>query len=72
MQIFTVTFFYLIFKAVYTFSITLLQECTLSEKRYKSCHWGCTYSKGKLLSISGVNMYILGVNMFILGAICTF
>jgi len=52
------------------------------KKRYKSCHWGCTFSKGTLLSILGanmyilgankymlcVNMYILGVNMYILGA----
>jgi len=22
--------------------------CELSEKRNKSCHWGCTFSKGKL------------------------
>jgi len=38
------------------------------KKRYKSCHWGCTFSKGKLLSIFGANMYILGANMYILGA----
>jgi len=25
---------------------------TLSEKRHKSFHWGCTFSKSKLLSIS--------------------
>jgi len=41
---------------------------TLSEKRYKSCHWGCTFSKGKLLSILGANMDIVGANMYILGA----
>jgi len=41
--------------------------CTLSEKRYKSCHWGCTFSKCKLLYVLGVNMYILSVNMYILG-----
>jgi len=48
-------------------------------KRYKSCHWGCTFSKGKLLSILGVNKYILGANIYILGVnlyiqvlICTF
>jgi len=41
---------------------------TLSEKRYKSCHWGCTFSKGKLLSILGANMYISGANLYILGA----
>jgi len=38
------------------------------KKRYKSCQWGCTFSKGTLLSILGVNMYILGVDMYILGA----
>jgi len=39
------------------------------KKRYKSCHWGCTFSKGKLLSILGANnMFILSVNMYILGA----
>jgi len=38
------------------------------KKRYKRCHWGCTFLKGKLLSILGANMYILGV-MYILGAI---
>jgi len=38
------------------------------KKRYKSCHWGCTFSKGKLLSILGANMDILGANMYILGA----
>jgi len=31
-------------------------------------HWGCTFSKAKLLSILVANMYILGVNMYILGA----
>jgi len=40
---------------------------TLSEKRYKSCHWGCTFSKDKLLSIVGANRYILGAEMYILG-----
>jgi len=44
------------------------------KKRYKSCHWGCTFLKSKLLSIldankyiAGANMYILGPNMYILG-----
>jgi len=36
--------------------------------RYKSCHCGCTFSKGKLLSILDANMCILGANMCILGA----
>jgi len=38
------------------------------KKRYKSCHWGCTFSKRKLLSILGANMYILAANIYILGA----
>jgi len=41
---------------------------SLSEKKVKSCHRGCTFSKGKLLSTLGANMYILSVNMYILGA----
>jgi len=48
--------------------VDLCIASTLSEKRYKSCHWGCTYSKGKLLSILGANLYILGANMYISGA----
>jgi len=28
------------------------------KKRYKIGHWGCTSSKGKLLSILGANLYI--------------
>jgi len=35
------------------------------KKRYKSCHWDCTFSKAKLLSILGANMYSLGANMYI-------
>jgi len=42
-------------------------SCILSEKRYKSCHGGCTFSKGKLLSILCANMYI-GANMYISAA----
>jgi len=49
-------------------SMILTQMYTLRKKRYKSCHWGCTFSKGKLLYILGVNMYILGANKYILGA----
>jgi len=41
---------------------------TLSEKLYECGHWGCTFSKGKLLSILGAHMYILGANINILGA----
>jgi len=44
-----------------------ISQHTLSEKRYKSGLWGCTFSKGKLLSILGANMYILGANIYILG-----
>jgi len=40
-----------------------LEIYSLRKKRYKSCHWGCTFSKGKLLSILGANMYILGANV---------
>jgi len=40
-----------------------------SQKKYESCHWDRTFSKGKLLSILSANMYILCVNMSILGAI---
>jgi len=39
-----------------------------SQKKGISCHWGCTFSKSKLLSILGANMYIFGVNTYILGA----
>jgi len=42
-----------------TFSKSYKIHLTLSEKRYKSCHWGCTFSKGKLLSILCANLYIL-------------
>jgi len=43
------------------------QICALTEKKKnESCHWGFTFSKGKLLSILGPNMYILAANMYIL------
>jgi len=51
-----------IFFTVYDFNPNVHSQ----KKRYKSCHWGCTFSKGKLLYILGVNMYILGANMQIL------
>jgi len=38
--------------------LMLVLKTTLSEKRYKGCHLGCTFSKGKLLSILGANMDI--------------
>jgi len=41
------------------------------KKRYKSCHWGCTFSKGQLLSILVANMYILSICTFKV-LICTF
>jgi len=39
-----------------------------SEKRYKSHHWGCTFSKWKTFVHLGTNIYFLGANMYILGA----
>jgi len=36
------------------------------KKRYKSCHWGCTFSKGTLLYILASEMYILAPEMYIL------
>jgi len=42
--------------------------CVSQKKRYKSCHWGCTFSKGTLLSILGANMYVSVANTYILGA----
>jgi len=36
------------------------------KKRYKSCHWGCTFSKGTLLYILVSEMYILAPEMYIL------
>jgi len=57
------------YKAVVWFGYLLVQNYRVQQKkRYKSCHWGCTFLKGKLLSILGANMYILSVNMYILGA----
>ncbi len=43
------------------------KHCTLSEKKYKSCHWGSTFSKCTLLYLLGTNMYTLGTNMDPLG-----
>jgi len=64
--------------------VVFLSQVTKSEsevhsqkKKVQICHWGCTFSKGKLLSILGANMYSLGqvlicifsdANMYILGA----
>jgi len=45
---------------------TVLKGSSLSEKRYKSRHWGCTFSKGK--TFVHFSVYILGANMYILGA----
>jgi len=33
---------------------------TLSEKRYKSCHWCCTFSKGTLLYPKASYWYLSG------------
>jgi len=30
---------------------------SLSEKKYKSCHWGVTFSKGTLLYLKGAYMH---------------
>jgi len=30
------------------------------KKRYKSCHWGCTFSKGTLLYLKGAYRYLNG------------
>ncbi len=35
----------------------------LSEKRYKRCHFGSTFSKGALLYFLDINVYALGTNM---------
>jgi len=35
---------------------------SLSEKRYKSCHWGGTFSKGTLLYLKGAYWYLNGTN----------
>jgi len=50
-----------------------MNTCTVTplhspKKRYKSCHWGCPFSKGKRLSILVANMYISGADTYILGA----
>jgi len=37
--------------------ITTINTCTL-RKRYKSCHWGCTFSKGTLLYLKGAYWYL--------------
>jgi len=46
----------------------LLLQYTLRKKGTKAVTGGCTFSKGKLLSILGANMCILCANMCILGA----
>jgi len=53
---------------IYVWANYSLGGTTLRKKRYKSCHWGCTFLKGKLLSVLVANMYISGANMYILGA----
>jgi len=56
-----------IFSIFFLYIQYTLSPHTLRKKRYKICHWGCTFSKGQLLSILGANMYILGQVV-----ICTF
>jgi len=29
----------------------LFLSCWYAQKKYKSCHWGCTFSKGTLLLV---------------------
>jgi len=53
-------------KRLYGSIKSLWHPCT-QKKRYEICRWGCTVSKGKILSILG-SMYILGVNVYISGA----
>jgi len=46
------------------FSLLNIINYTLRKKKVqKSCHWSCTFTKGKLLAILGANKYILGANM---------
>jgi len=48
------------------------------KKRYKSCHWGGTFSKGTLLYLKGAYWYLNGTNMYLLkryhpsDSFCTF
>jgi len=34
------------------------------KKRHKSCHWGCTFSKGTLLYLMGAYWYLKGILHF--------
>jgi len=34
------------------------------KKRYKSCHWGGTFSKDTLLYLKGAYWYLNGINMY--------
>jgi len=38
-----------------------IKATTPSEKRYKSGHWGCTFSKGKLLCPKDTYCYLSGI-----------
>jgi len=42
------------------FELLMTLYNTLSEKRYKSCHWGCTFSKGTLLYPKAAYWYLSG------------
>jgi len=43
-----------------TLNVYVLLSCTLRKKRYKSCHWGCTFSKGTLLYPKAAYWYLSG------------
>ncbi len=51
----------LILRGIFKFTVQHNQLATLalSENRYKTCHWGDTFSK--------VHVYFLGTNMYTLG-----
>jgi len=55
-------------KIVQNYHFNITGGNSLSEKMYKSCHWGCTFTKCNFLYILGANKYILGANKYILGA----
>jgi len=39
---------------------TTFSKSSLSQKKYKSCHWGCTFSKGTLLYPKAAHWYPSG------------
>jgi len=38
------------------------------KKRYESCHWGGTFSKGTLLYLKGAHWYLHGTLLYLKGA----